>query len=89
MKDTFYIEFVDFLGEIRNDTDINGKAFIFKILDLVKEYDFEVILCVHPIVPPFLTIHDDKYKIINNDLKEEILKQFSLTDLLSYKKDEN
>lgn len=89
MKDEFYIEFVDFLGEIRNDTLINGKAFIFKLVDLVKTHTFEVILFVHQSVPAFLTINDEDYKILEADILKEILSQFNINELLNFKKDEN
>lgn len=89
IKDYFYIEFVDFLGEIRNDTLINGKAFIFKILDIQKEYSFEAILFVHINAKPFLTIADKHYKILESDFKTEILNTYNIKELLNYKKDEN
>lgn len=85
----FCIEFVDFLGEIRNDTDINGKSFIFKIIDIDNELTFDCILFIHQSVNPFLTLENDNYIKYNSILLDLILKQYSIKDLLEYKENEN
>ena len=80
----YFIQLIDFLGEIRNDTEINGKAFIFKIL--IKDMSFECILFVHPDIKikPFLTFHDKKYEEYEQHILSIILEQFNINDLLAY-----
>ena len=85
----FCIEFIGYLGEIRNDTDINGKSFIFKIIDITKELSFESVLFVHQYVNPFLTLENDDYIEYNTVLLDLILKQYTLKDLLKYIENEN
>ena len=84
----FHIEFINFLGEIRNDTLINGKAFIFKIIDLDKKINFETVLFVHESVKPFMTIENIEYKEYADELMEIIFKKHSIKELLDFKKNE-
>jgi hypothetical protein len=80
----YYIEFIEFLGEIRNDTLINGKSFIFKVLDTDKNINFECILFVHPTVKSFITIENNDYINEINSILDIILEKFNLKDLLEY-----
>jgi GTP:adenosylcobinamide-phosphate guanylyltransferase len=66
------IDFSEYMGQVRNDTGVLGKAFIFKVIDTKdnESYTFDVILFVHETVPPFVstTPEDavfDKPSIIN------------------------
>ena len=86
-KSDFHIEFVDFLGEIRNDTLINGKAFIFKVLDTDLKETFESILFVHETVKPFITMENEEYKEYSEELMEMIFKKYKLVELLKYVKE--
>lgn len=85
----FIIEYIDFLGEIKNDTDINGKSFIFKIVDSSKEISFEIILFVHENVPAFITVENDEYAEFNSIILDMLLKQFNINDLLEFKNTED
>lgn len=86
-KSDFHVEFVDFLGEIRNDTLINGKAFIFKVLDTDTKTSFETILFVHETVKPFITMENQEYKEYSDEIMEKIFKKYKLIELLKYIKE--
>ena len=81
-----YPEFVDFLGFINNDTGVQGKAFIFKMIG--DKEQFECILFVHPDpnVRPFLTIDEDaEIGLDENDVvMQVILDKYPIKDLLAY-----
>lgn len=59
------IDFSEYMGQVRNDTGILGKAFIFKVIETKdnEPYTFDVILFVHETVPEFLSTapEDDGY----------------------------
>lgn len=86
LNEDFHVEFIDFLGEVRNDSMVNGKSFIFKVLDKKTSDTFECILFVHPTIKSFLTIAEENYKVISEDIKELILKQFKEEELLNFKR---
>jgi hypothetical protein len=77
----FTIEFIDYLGEVKNDTNINGKAFVFKIIDQ-DLYTFETILFVHPTVKEFLSMIDKKHN--PTIIIEKILEKYNKEELLKY-----
>lgn len=77
----FTIEFIDYLGEVKNDTNINGKAFIFKIID-EDLYTFETILFIHPNVPEFISMIDKKHN--PTIILEQILQKYNKEELLKY-----
>lgn len=85
----FIIEYIDFLGEIKNDTDINGKSFIFKIIDIKKEIAFESVLFIHQNIPAFITLENDDYLEYITMILEQILKEYNIKDLLEFKYTEN
>ena len=65
-----FIDFKEFLGYVNNDTNIQGKAFVFSIIEENKETE-ECILFVHNSVKPFVTVSKeiestiDKIKLRN------------------------
>lgn len=77
------IEFIEYIGEIKNDTDINGKAYIFEILDLEKKYKFECILFLHP-NNNFVSLNKEDIDLGYNkeELLNEILKKYNKGELL-------
>lgn len=82
------INFSEYLGRVKNDTGILGKAFIFKVI-IDKNgtgYTFDTILFVHETALCFVSVADQ-----DMEYKEEILKnifeQYTLKQLLEV--DEN
>lgn len=77
------VNFSTYLGQIKNDTDILGKSFIFKCITEKdnKPYTFDVILFVHETVKPFVTTNeeDEEYKEVVYKL---IFEQYTLKQLL-------
>lgn len=74
-----------FLGYINNDTEVQGKAFIFNTI--YESYPvFECILFVHPTVKPFITLpeFETAVEIDLELLLQTILTQYKLQDLLAY-----
>lgn len=72
------IEFVKYIGEIKNDTGQYGKAYLFTIVD---KYSFDCILFLHDKID-FVSLHNDE--IVNGYNNEQILKQI----LTKYKRQE-
>jgi hypothetical protein len=77
-----YPEFIDFLGEVRNDTGVNGKAFVFKMIE--ENHSFECILFVHPTVDSFVTIDDTEVNVEPDRVLNCILNKYSREELLSH-----
>jgi hypothetical protein len=75
-----WVEFINFLGLINNDTGIQGKSFIFKIN--IETEQFECILFIHPTSPAFVTSESDKFD--SDLLLKLILMKYKLEDLLAY-----
>lgn len=79
------IDFSEYIGEVKNDTGIWGKAFIFNVIterDNIP-YTFECILFVHKTVPTFITLNDEDL-IFNKELiLKLILEKYTLTQLLA------
>lgn len=61
------LEFVDILGLIKNDTEIDGKGIIFNIITESKT--FNCILFVHPTENAFVSLLEEDL-----EYKEEVLK---------------
>ncbi len=80
----YYIEFVEFLGEIRNNTGTNGKSFIFKVVDVEHSINFEAVLFVHPTVQSFITLDIETTLEKSLKIHEEILNKFKIEELLAY-----
>lgn len=76
-----YPEFVDFLGLINNDTGIQGKAFIFKMVH--DKGAFECVLFVHVSAPAFVTCDPD-VDVDPVDVLKIILNKHTLQELLAY-----
>lgn len=79
----YHIEFVEFLGEVRNNTGINGKSFIFRVVDTAAGDNFEAILFVHPDLNPFVTVEEHR-RDDTAAVRDKILEQFKLEELLAY-----
>lgn len=86
MDKKFHIEYVDFLGDIRNNTNINGKGIIFMILDISDNISFESILFIHPTVKPFITLENKEYNQYMNIILDIILNKYNINELLNLKK---
>ncbi len=78
------IELIGYLGDIRNDTGILGKSFIFKLI--TENINEEFIFFIHPNenVKPFITIdyeltNEQKTEIVNN-----IINKYTKDTLLNY-----
>ena len=62
-----WVELIEIIGYIKNDTGKHGKAFLFNVIQ--EDNNFDCILFIHENVDPFISLHeDDKYD------KQEILK---------------
>ena len=81
------IDFSEYLGEVKNDTGIWGKAFIFKVIETKdnEPYTFDTVLFIHESVPAFVSTapEDDEYdkKLIIS----KILKQYPMEKLMEVK----
>jgi hypothetical protein len=73
------IELITYIGKIKNDTGIPGKAFLFNIMD---EYSFDCILFIHDDIV-FISLHDEEIKnnIDKEKIKTEILNKYTLEKL--------
>jgi hypothetical protein len=73
-----WIELIEIIGYIKNDTGINGKAFLFNVTE--ENNNFDCILFIHENIEPFVSLHED-----DNYNKKEILKaifeKYTLTQL--------
>lgn len=82
------INFSEYLGRVKNDTGILGKAFIFKVIIDKNNtgYTFDAILFVHKSATCFVSVADQ-----DMEYKEQIFKmifaQYTLKQLLEV--DEN
>lgn len=85
-RSNLHIEFVDFLGDIRNNTLVNGKGVIFRISDLDNNESFEAILFVHDTVRPFITLGNKEYNDRMDFILEQILIKYNIKELLNLKK---
>lgn len=75
------IELVDILGYIENDTGKLAKSFLFSIIDIEKEYTFEIVFIIHEVVEPFIVIHEDDKDYSEDELIKEILNKYKLEEL--------
>lgn len=77
------IDFTEYLGLIKNDNNVIGKAFIFNVIT-ENEYTFEVVLFVHETAKVFISVAEED-KNQNQD-KETILglifEKYTLKQLL-------
>lgn len=85
MEISFWIEYSEFLGQIRTDHPINGNGLIFKFG--YRDYQNECILFIHPELEPFVTV-DDK-DIDTQLLTKAILSKWSKEDLLNINESKN
>lgn len=80
------IDLVEYLGEVKNDTGVLGKAFIFNVIldDVGDSYVFDSMLFVHPTVDPFISVNieDENYK---DDVMKKIFETYTLEQLLDAK----
>jgi len=77
------IDFSEYLGQVKNDTGIWGKAFIFKCIENKENipYTFEAILFVHETLPAFLSVADEDIEYKSEILKL-IFEKYTLKQLL-------
>lgn len=82
------IDFVEYIGQVKNDTGVFGKAFMFKVMTEKDgaAYAFETILFVHETVPAFLSTvpEDDGYD--KDVIIQAILVQYPREQLLAAEK---
>lgn len=78
------IDLSEYVGQVRNDTGIFGKAFIFKVIRVEPEhYTFECMLFVHPTEPSFLTLSDDDISFDKDEIIAAIFNKYPHEKLLS------
>lgn len=77
------INFSEYLGQVKNDTGILGKAFIFKVIINTDDigYTFDTILFVHETIPPFISVNDENIQYKDEILKK-IFEQYTIKQLL-------
>lgn len=82
------INFSEYLGYVKNDTGILGKAFIFKVIINKNDvgYTFDTILFVHATEPAFISVADEdiEYK---DEILIKIIEQYTLKQLLEVNED--
>jgi len=76
-----HVDFLSFLGYVKNDTGIQGKSFIFNII--IEDKTFECILFVHPTAPTFVTV-PDHVLIDHQQLITAIIDKYKFEELLKY-----
>lgn len=76
------IELISYIGKIKNDTGIPGKAFLFNI---TVDYSFDCILFIHDDVV-FVSLHEEEIKnnIDKEKIKKEIIDKYTLKTLKEY-----
>ncbi|TXG82224.1 MAG: hypothetical protein E6R13_05345 [Spirochaetes bacterium] len=73
-----WIELIEIIGYIKNDTGINGKAFLFNVTK--EDINFDCILFIHENIEPFVSLHeDDNYD--KNEILKAIFEKYTLTQL--------
>lgn len=75
------IELVNILGDIENDTGKPAKSFLFSIIDLEKEYTFEVGFIIHEDILPYVILHEDDKEYDDEVLVKEILNKYNIKEL--------
>lgn len=78
------IDFSEYMGQVRNDTGVLGKAFIFKVIDTKdnESYTFDVILFVHQTVPPFVSTAPEDDSFDKPLIIKTILEKYPMKTLL-------
>lgn len=77
------IDFSEYLGQIKNDTGILGKAFIFNvIIDKEPIVKFDCILFIHETVEPFLSLREEDKVHDSTEIIKKIFEKYSLKQLL-------
>ena len=78
------IDFSEYMGQVRNDTGVLGKAFIFKVIDQKdnEPYTFDAILFVHETVPSFVSTAPEDAGFDKELIIKTILDKYSKKTLL-------
>ena len=78
------IDLSEYIGEVKNDTGVWGKAFIFNVITERdnEPYTFECILFVHKIVESFITLNDEDQIFDKDIILKLIFEKYTLTQLL-------
>lgn len=76
-----HVDFLAFLGFVKNDTGTQGKSFIFNII--INDKTFECILFVHPTAKTFVTVPDNVL-IDHQQLIDAITSKYKYEELLKY-----
>lgn len=77
-----HIEFLEYIGELKNDTGINAKGIMFSALDDDGSVITNCILYVHESIQSFVTIQDNDNEELKLEVFNSIFKKYTLQQLL-------
>lgn len=82
------IDFVEYIGQVKNDTGVLGKAFMFKVMTEKDDnpYTFETILFVHDTVQAFLSTAPEDDEFDKAAIIQSILVSYPKDELLAAEK---
>lgn len=75
------IDFTEYLGLIKNDNNVIGKAFIFNVIT-ENEYTFEVVLFVHETAKAFISVAEEDKNQDKETILGLIFEKYTLKQLL-------
>ncbi len=77
-----YIEFLEFIGELKNDTGINAKGIMFVVLGDDGSIITNCILYAHESIQSFVTIQDNNNEELKLQVFNAIFEKYTLQQLL-------
>jgi len=82
------IDLVEYIGQVKNDTGVLGKAFMFKAMTEKDDapYTFETILFVHDTVPSFISTAPEDDEFDKDAIIQAILDKYPKETLLAAQK---
>lgn len=83
------VEFSEYLGEVKNDTGIWGKAFIFKVITERdnNSYVFDTILFIHESIESFVSTAAEDDGFDKKTIMKHIFDKFNKQQLMSVSHD--
>jgi len=78
------IDFSEYLGEVKNDTGIWGKGFIFKVITNKnnESYTFDIILFIHPTLQSFISTAPEDDIFDKDTIIEHIFDKYTKEQLM-------